>query len=116
MTFTALCGILVHVNATHTAESVTCYDRAYDLREFAKSIQCSHVSKRAIREAQTGSCYLTVSICDSGDLEEVTIRVSDHADAYATSSYSADGTEGTDEGAREFLKARTAGKRCDCDD
>ena len=108
------------MNATNSTpnavDEITCYDRAYDLKEFAKTIQCLHVKRYPIYQAQTGSCYLTVSICDSGDLDEVTIRISDHADAYGRADYSADGVEGSDEGAREFLTARAAGKRCDCDD
>jgi hypothetical protein len=73
--------------------------RAERLEDLAAEIG---LSVRAWR-AQTGTIYLA---CEHPRCSRrATIRVADHADAYATADYSADGVEGDDAGARRALLA-----------
>ena len=59
-----------------------------------------------IQEASTGSCYIHVAW--KPRLGNVVIRVSDHADAYGTASYTIDGVEGTLAGAKAWIKENLA--------
>lgn len=52
--------------------------------------------------AETGTAYLIVEY----GIATLKIRVADHADAYGTANYSADGTEGTVQGAIAYLDRR----------
>ncbi len=58
----------------------------------------------ASHHAQTGTVYLTIDTSREHKLgRELKIRFSDHADAYGSSDYTADGCEGTLSGAETFL-------------
>jgi hypothetical protein len=73
--------------------------RAERLEDLAAEIGLAARSRRA----STGTVYVTAEHPRTD--ARITVRVSDHADAYATADYSADGVEGTDAGARAALLA-----------
>jgi hypothetical protein len=73
---------------------------ADQITKYAETADCSVV----LHIALTGSRYLTI---DHARLSApFVIRVSDHADAYATSAYSVDGVDGTVAGAKAFICKR----------
>jgi hypothetical protein len=112
-----------HEPGTCYGDEYSCYVESGNLREH----QCDDCARREQREAfitraeeverkirdipgvtvraheaQTGTVYLTVD--HEALSEQLKIRIADHGDCYGTSDYTADGLEGTDDGAIEFIK------------
>jgi len=70
----------------------------------ARAAEALGYNLRNMRHAQTGTCYLSCAAPD--EVDEIVIRVADHSDAYARADYTADGIEGSAQGAVAFLAAR----------
>ncbi len=76
------------------------HDQADRFEKLARELGCRVDARRA----NTGTIYVTVDYCRLDDA--IIVRFADHADAYATASYSVDPAEGTARGARAFLLRR----------
>lgn len=75
------------------------YRRAERLEALAAEIGIAVRTQRA----STGTVYIA---CEHPRADaRMTVRIADHADAYGSADYTADGVEGTDAGARAALLA-----------